>query len=215
MGWLGATLYDRLMRGAESKHFSEWRREALSEVRGDVLEIGAGTGANLRCYGETPTRLVMLEPDKNMRKQLLAKLAQMPSDNPSSPTMPSHIEVGTAYAENLPYDDNSFDWVVSTLVLCSVRDPEAALRECHRVLKPAGKLAFVEHVLDYEDEDNRQRQHRWQPVWGMLAAHCQVIRDTGRTIEECGFTLETIERDRLRVGPRIVRPVIRGAAVAV
>ncbi|MBL4635961.1 MAG: methyltransferase domain-containing protein [Kofleriaceae bacterium] len=214
MGWLGAKLYDRLMRGAESKHFSQWRREALSEVRGDVLEIGAGTGANLRCYGEAPTRLVLLEPDKNMRKQLLAKLAGA-SGNASSGNMPDHIEVGTAYAENLPYEDDSFDWVVSTLVLCSVRDPEAALKELHRVLRPGGKLAFVEHVLDYEDHANRRRQRRWQPVWGMLTAHCQVIRDTGRSIEECGFQFETLERDRLRLGPKIVRPVIRGRALAV
>ncbi len=199
MGWLTAKAYDRVMRGAEYKHFSDWRKQALAPVAGTVLEIGSGTGANLSYYGELD-RLVLLEPDKHMRRQLLAKIDK------------DFIEVGKSKAEDLPYDDNTFDWVVSTLVLCSVAKPKAALSEIRRVLKPKGKLAFVEHVLDYEDASNRKRQKRWQPLWGLVAASCQVTRDTEATMKECGFDMRSIEYKRLGLGPQIVRPVILGHA---
>lgn len=202
MGWLVARVYDLIMRRPERKHIGAWRRKILQPVCGDVLEIGAGTGANLDHYGKDLCKLTLLEPDPHMRAQLSAKLAQR--DLPT--------ELGSAMAESLPFADGSFDWVVSTLVLCSVRDPLAALSEIHRVLRPGGRLAFVEHVLDPEDERNRRRQFRYQPLWGVVAAHCQVTRDTRASIIASGFDFANIEEGRMTLGPRIVRPMIWGEA---
>jgi ubiquinone/menaquinone biosynthesis C-methylase UbiE len=202
MSWLMATAYDFALRGAERKHLAAWRTEVLDQVVGEVLEIGAGTGANLEHYSAQVRRLVLIEPDPSMRSRLKRKLAS--TDRP--------VEVGDSAAESLPYANASFDWVVSTLVLCSVRDPQRALSEIHRVLRPGGKLAFLEHVLDPEDDRNRRRQRRYQPLWGLIADHCQVIRDTASEIREAGFEIANLTQERMDIGPRIVRPMIRGLA---
>lgn len=207
MSWLLAKVYDFAMRGAERKHLGAWRREALAQVAGDVVEIGAGTGANFPYYGSGVTRLVALEPDDAMRKIAQRKLDEQTVQAPAS------TELSKSLGERLPLDDASFDWAVSTLVLCSVRDPEQVLSELHRVLRPGGKLAFVEHVLDPEDAGNRKRQHRYQPLWGLVSASCQVIRDTEKSIIQSGFSMGKLERTRMEVGPKIVRPVIRGWAL--
>lgn len=202
MGWFVARVYDLIMRAPERKHIGAWRREILGQVAGDVLEIGAGTGANLDHYGKDLRNLTLLEPDPHMRSQLKAKLAQR--DVPA--------KIGSAVAESLPFADGSFDWVVCTLVLCSVRDQRAALGEIYRVLRPGGGLAFIEHVLDPKDERNRRRQQRYQPLWGAVAAHCQVTRDTQASIVASGFDCANIEEGRMTIGPRIVRPMIWGQA---
>ena len=202
MGWLGARVYDLVMRAPERRHIAAWRRDALQRISGEVLEIGAGTGANVPYYAPTLTRLVLQEPDPHMRAKLQARLKG--SDQIA--------EVGNANAENLPFADESFDWVVSTLVLCSVKDPEAALSEIRRVLRPGGSLAFVEHVLDPDDACNRRRQKRYQPLWGLVASNCQVTRDTRAAIASSGFEFANIEAGRMTMGPRIVRPMIWGEA---
>ena len=202
MSWLGARVYDLVMRAPERRHIAAWRGDALQQVDGEVLEIGAGTGANVPYYARNLQRLVLLEPDPHMRAKLQARLKG--SD--------LKADVGDANAENLPFADESFDWVVSTLVLCSVRDPERALGEIRRVLRPGGSLAFIEHVLDPEDASNRRRQKRYQPLWGLVASNCQVTRDTRATIAASGFEFANIESGRMTMGPRIVRPMIWGEA---
>lgn len=206
MSWLLSKFYDFAMRGAERKHLSSWRSDALRSVSGSVIEIGAGTGANFPYYGSDVSRLVALEPSDDMRR-----IAQGKVDS-GELAAPANTELAKAFGEKLPYDDDSFDWAVSTLVLCSVRSPEESLRELARVLKPGGKLAFVEHVLDPDDNRNRKRQHRYQPVWGFFTANCHVNRDTKETIATSGFSIDEVEHTRMEVGPRIVRPVIRGWA---
>ena len=207
MGWLMAKVYDRIMHGAEGRHFADWRRDALKDVSGEVLEIGAGTGANLSVYGPGLSRLVLLEPDPHMRVQLGKKLMTT-----TLAATGLQAELAEDAGECLPYEDASFDWVVSTLVLCSVANTAQVLSELHRVLRPGGKLAFVEHVLDSSDETNRRRQLRWQPLWGLFASHCQVTRDTALAISSAGFEMGSLEHSRMSLGPKIVRPVIRGYA---
>tara|TARA_R110002096_G_scaffold436038_2_gene665770 strand:- start:31216 stop:31845 length:630 start_codon:yes stop_codon:yes gene_type:complete len=209
MSWLLSQVYDFALRGAERKHFAAWRQETLAKVAGDVIEIGAGTGANFPHYHSGVTQLLALEPSDDMRGIAARKLAR------GTVAAPANVKLARAFGEKLPCEDASFDWAVATLVLCSVRDPAKVLAELHRVLRPGGRLAFVEHVLDPSDARNRKRQHRYQPLWGLVSASCQVVRDTEQTILDGGFRIDTIEHTRMEVGPRIVRPVIRGWATRI
>src|SRR3954466_8741256 len=126
--------YDRFMAGTEKAGLHDMRRELLATARGRTLEIGAGTGANVELYPAAVTALVLAEPAEPMAKRLEAKHPQ--------------ATVVHAPAEQLPFDDDSFDTVVSTLVLCTVESPDRSLAEVERVLKPGGQLLFLEHILD-------------------------------------------------------------------
>ena len=112
------------------------REGLLAGASGRVLEIGAGTGANLPLYGGALEVLVMTEPEAAMLRRLQRKASEQAA----------RAEVVQAPAEALPFDDEWFDTVVSTLVLCGVDDQSQALREAHRVLRPGGRLLFLEHV---------------------------------------------------------------------
>lgn len=209
MNWLLAKIYDGAMDRAEHKHFRAWRESLLTNVTGDVVEIGAGTGANFSHYGSGVRSLAAFEPSGQMRSIAAKKVARGTNATPSGFTLES------AAAESLPCEDDSFDWAVSTLVLCSVEAPDRALSELHRVLRPGGKLAFVEHVLDPHDGRNRRRQRRYQPLWSLVSSTCQVTRDTQASIEASGFDIGELAHERLAIGPSIVRPVIRGWATKV
>ncbi|HSP18369.1 MAG TPA: class I SAM-dependent methyltransferase, partial [Myxococcaceae bacterium] len=128
-------IYDRFLRGTEDAGLAHWRRELLRSARGEVLELGAGTGGNLALYPEGLTRLVLSEPDRHMRTMLQRKLGSR-----------RDVEVIDSAAESLPFPEGSFDTVVATLVLCSVEEPARALAEIHRVLRPGGAFLFLEHV---------------------------------------------------------------------
>src|SRR5689334_6732321 len=134
MSLLSAAFYDRFMRGSEEACLAQWRAELLAGLSGAVLEIGAGTGATLPAYPPAVTRLVLAEPDPHMRRKLAAKAA-------------GRAEVSDASAESLPFPAESFDAVVCSLVLCSVDNQLAALERIRRVLKPGGRLVFLEHVV--------------------------------------------------------------------
>jgi len=178
--WFAAT-YDFLVRGAERRRIGKLRRNLLANVRGDVLEIGAGTGANFEHY-PSDARVIATEPDPHMLKRAQGKLRP-------------NIDARLAPAEELPFADASFDTVVSTLVLCTVRDPARALNEARRVLRPGGSLIFLEHV---RGEGALARfQKLIQPVYGWFAAGCHLSRDTERAITDAGFRFETITRGKL------------------
>lgn len=204
MGRIMAAVYDRMMRGAEEACLGAWRRELLAGARGTVLEIGAGTGANLPLYPAAVTRLVATEPDPHMRAKLAAKAAG---------NAHLRLEVGDGDACALPFADGGFDVVVATLVLCSVSDLGRAVAEIHRVLAERGRLLFLEHVA----ADTRPRRLRWQrrlePLWRCCAGNCHLTRRTEAALIEGGFTLETIRRESMRRAMPLVRPTIRGVAV--
>ena len=142
-----AATYDRQMRRVEKAGLTDLRTELVSQAAGTVLEIGGGTGANLAHYRPAVTSLTITEPDVSMLKRLERQVsAQAPA------TM-----VLRAPAEDLPFEDDTFDVVVSTLVLCGVDDQPRALREIRRVLRPGGRFLFLEHVRAADPAARRSR----------------------------------------------------------
>jgi ubiquinone/menaquinone biosynthesis C-methylase UbiE len=202
--FLMATIYDRFMQAGEDACVGAWRQELLDEAHGRVLEIGAGTGLNLPRYGASVSQIVLCEPDANMRRKLEDRLLAV---RPSVP-----VEIVGAAAERLPFADGSFDTVVSTLVLCSVQDPARTLHEVRRVLRPGGRLIFLEHVAD-DDPDREAWQRRIEPVWKRVAGNCHLRRRTCVSMREAGFRFERLERERMTKALPFVRSTIRGLAV--
>jgi ubiquinone/menaquinone biosynthesis C-methylase UbiE len=117
-----------------------------------------------------------------------------------------------APAEQLGCEDDSFDFAVATLVLCTVPDPVAAVTELARVLKPGGQLLFIEHVRS-RDPRLAKWQDRFEKPWRFVADGCHCNRDTLATLAASRFELEAVERDRTPKAPAIVRPLARGSAV--
>jgi ubiquinone/menaquinone biosynthesis C-methylase UbiE len=203
-GRLFAAAYDRSFKATEAAGLREMRRELLSEAEGRVLELGAGTGANLDLYPENVVELVALEPDPHMAKRLRATVAGSPRRASAS--------VSEAGAERLPFEDSSFDTVVSTLVFCTIPDPARALAETARVLKPGGRLLFLEHVRS-EDPGVARWQDRLEKPWRFVGDGCHCNRDTVATISASPLQLGAVEGGELPKAPPIVRPLVRGSAV--
>ena len=197
--WVFAAAYDPMTRPLERAVLGGYRARLLVGLTGHVLDVGAGTGANLP-YLRQASRVVAAEPDVAMRRRLAGRLAQA--------AVP--VELSSDPAERLRYPDASFDAVVFTLVLCSVTSPDRALAEARRVLRPAGRLIILEHVR------GRDSLARWQdrvtPVWSVLNAGCHPGRDTAAAIERAGFTFE--RADYSDPYPRLVpaRPLLEAVA---
>jgi ubiquinone/menaquinone biosynthesis C-methylase UbiE len=201
-GWLIAALYDRMGAASEREGLAARRRELLADARGRVLEVGAGTGLNLEHYPKGIEELVLLEPERAMVRKLEQRLRELGS----------HARIVRAGAEALPFPDGSFDAVVCTLVLCSVDDPERALDELRRVLRPDGSLLFLEHVRS-DDPRTARLQNRINPVWRFVANGCNCNRPTLSLIEG-SFSVDEVERGEIPKALRIVRPLVSGRAVA-
>jgi ubiquinone/menaquinone biosynthesis C-methylase UbiE len=196
-----AAIYDRAFEATEEAGLREMRREVLAQASGRTIDLGAGTGANLGLYPEAVTDLVLAEPDPHMLKQLRTKVGEEGVG----------VEVVEASAEDLPFADSSFDTAVFTLVLCTVPNPDAALAEVGRVLRPGGKLLFVEHVRS-EDAGLAHWQDRLEKPWRFIGDGCHCNRDTVATIEASPLTVEQVEPGRLPKAPPLVRPLVRGRA---
>lgn len=207
MPWFVAAVYDRWMRASEEACLVQWRQELLQDLEGEVLEVGAGTGAMLPHYPSLLTRLVLAEPDPHMRRRLGRKR--------SASAFP-RLELSDASLEGLPMPDASFDAVVCTLVLCSVQDVQVALTEIFRVLRPGGRLLFVEHVAARQHSTRLAWQRRLEPIWKRVAGNCHLTRETEQAIRAVGFQIERIERESMRKAMPFIRPFIgpciRGAA---
>ena len=199
-----AAIYDRLLAESERKGLADMRAELLRSASGRTLEIGAGTGANLELYPGAVTELVLTEPDPHMAKRLRASLAEQPAAAPA--------EVVEAGAEDLTFEDASFDTVVSTLVLCTVPDPERAVAEAKRVLRPDGRFLFIEHVRDAEGTGRARWQDRLERPWGWVAGGCHPNRDTGQLIARSFATVESDDAEFPGSGTALVKPVITGSA---
>ncbi|MET8326197.1 class I SAM-dependent methyltransferase [Streptomyces sp. NPDC005181] len=180
---LFARLYPRINAFAEAHGSVEHRQELLAGVRGRVIEIGAGTGANFRHYPPEVEQVVAVEPEPRLR----ALAEQAATDAAVS------VQVLPGRAEELPVPDGCFDVAVFSLVLCTIADASAALAEAARVLKPNGALRFYEHVRSQKPRDFRL-QRVLNPPWRLVGGGCNLTRDTERAITAAGFTVEEIHR---------------------
>ena len=196
-----AALYDWFLKSSEEAGLTDMRRELLATASGDVIDIGAGTGINLELFPDSVTRLVLAEPGEHMAKRLRTKVEE--SGRPA--------EVVEAGAESLPFPDDSFDVAVFTLVLCTVDDPDASLAEAARVLRPGGRMLFLEHVRS-ESEKTAKWQDRVERPWGFMAAGCHPNRDTGAAIDASPLEIEELIDDEFPKAPSLARPLIRGTA---
>jgi ubiquinone/menaquinone biosynthesis C-methylase UbiE len=193
--------YDRFMARIEKAGLRDHREALVARVSGSVLEIGGGTGANLDFYSQQVRELVLTEPEEPMARRLERKLA--------GHSLPARVV--RAPAEALPFEQDSFDYVVSTFVLCTVVDPVRALAEIARVLKPGGQLVFLEHVRS-DDPALARWQDRLHGAWLRFGHGCNCNRRTLQSIERAGFAVADLERHRLAKAPPLVRPVIAGLA---
>jgi ubiquinone/menaquinone biosynthesis C-methylase UbiE len=202
-GRVFAALYDRFLSASEEAGLADRRHELLRNARGKVLEIGAGTGLNLRHYPPSVQEVVFTEPEEPMARRLEQKLKE-------GTTQASVIR---APAEALAFEDGSFDTVVATLVLCTVEDPERALSEISRVLRPGGQLLFLEHVRS-QDARLARWQDRLHPLWKRFGHGCNCNRDTPVLLDASALRVEEIEHGEIPKTLPLVRPLIVGRAVA-
>lgn len=196
---LFAALYDTVSKGSEAAGMREERRRLLAQAAGATLEIGAGTGLNLEHYPEAVTRLVLVEPDRHMRRRLARRLEALGRT----------AETVDASVDDLPFPDGTFDTAVVTYVLCSVPDQEEALAEIARVLKPSGRFLFLEHVRS-DDPRLARRQDRIRPLYNLVG--CNPNRDTLATIESSALTVESVRHGEVPKAPKVERPLIVGTA---
>jgi ubiquinone/menaquinone biosynthesis C-methylase UbiE len=200
-GRIFAGLYDHMMARTEKAGLGAHRRGLLTAAGDDVLELGAGTGANLPHYGEGVRTLILTEPERPMIRRLQKRVCQQ---RPDAKTL-------RAPAEDLPFNDHTFDTVVATLVLCTVDDQPRALREIRRVLRPGGRLLFIEHVRS-DDEKLARLQDRMMPINLRIGHGCHCNRSTLDGIRDAGFRVSELQRDTLKHAPRFIRPLVIGVA---
>jgi len=196
---LFAALYDTVSRGSEAAGMRDERRRLLAGAAGTTLEVGAGTGLNLEHYPDAVTRLVLVEPDRHMRRRLGRRLEALGRT----------AEIVPATVGDLPFPDATFDTAVVTYVLCSVPSQEEALAEIARVLKPDGRLLFLEHVRSADPRVAR-RQDRIRPLYNLVG--CNPNRDTLAGIEASPLTVESVRQGEIPKAPKVERPMIVGTA---
>ena|SRR5438105_55424 len=196
-----AALADPLSARWERQHGADLRRRLLSEARGRVLEIGVGTGQSFRHYPDVD-ELVGIEPSEPMLRRARERADETGRD----------VTLVEASAEQLPFEDGSFDTVVTMAVLCTVDDAERSLREIRRVLRPGGRFRFSEHVRAPEPKLARW-QDRLEGPWRFIAGGCHPNRRTLETIEAAGFEVTDLEQGELAGLPRLVQPYVMGTAI--
>jgi ubiquinone/menaquinone biosynthesis C-methylase UbiE len=197
-----ALTYDRQMAKTEKAGLRALRERLLAGASGDVVEIGGGTGLNLPWYGPDVRSLTITEPEPPMLRHLERRVGE---HRPSATVL-------RAPAEDLPFENQTFDVAVSTLVLCGVDDQPRALRELRRVLRPGGRLIFIEH-LRAEDPALARLQDRMNWL-NRLVVRCDCNRRTLDSIRQAGFTVTEADRTELPKAPKFVRPAVAGSATA-
>ena len=187
MGWweerVVPGLVDRALKGRE---IGELRAEACAGLSGTVLELGFGSGLNLRHLPDAVTRLDAVEPSD--RGWAMSERRRSRHDLPVQ-------RVGLD-GQRLAADDTSYDHVLCTFTLCTIPDPALALREVRRVLRPGGTFAFLEHGLAPTDGMARW-QHRLDPVQKRVAGGCHLTRDVAALVADSGLTIDSVRAEYL------------------
>jgi SAM-dependent methyltransferase len=196
-------VYDPFLVVGELRGMRRLRSDVVGQARGRVLELGAGTGLNVKHYSSVE-QVVLTEPDPMMAKRLQRRLRR--SSTPGT--------LLTAAAEQLPFDDGSFDTVVATMVFCTVSDPQAALRETRRVLVPGGRLLFIEHVRSEPGSRLEGWQDRLHRPWRAFAYGCRCNQPTLELLGAAGLRTTQTATARWRGMPPLVRPIVYGEAQA-
>lgn len=195
--WVFPPLLDLAMRQSQ---LEKYRREVVAAASGRVLEIGVGSGLNFPFYGEQVEIVIGIDPSP--------RLLAMASRRAEGARV--RAELIQASATAIPLADNTIDTIVMTWTLCSIPDPPTALREMRRVLKPGGRLMFVEHGLSPEPRVESW-QHRLSPIWRKVAGGCHLDRKVDDLVRAAGFDLTEL-RNEYADGPRIMTYMYAGSA---
>lgn len=202
MGLYATQIFPRLMDWVMARPaFSQLREALLQLASGEVLEIGFGTGLNLRHYPTTITRLSIVDPATLLPAKVARRMAAAPY-----PIQTTHVT-----AENLPFPDRHFDYVVSTWTLCTIPDPVQALQEVARVLKSEGHFLFLEHGRS-EDQKIAAWQDRLNPIQNVMGCGCHLNRQIDRLITQSGLSIAHLDRFSMQGVPRLAGEMYRGTA---
>jgi ubiquinone/menaquinone biosynthesis C-methylase UbiE len=203
MGFYRRYVGPRLIAFACSQaRISELRQSIVPQARGVVLEIGIGPGFNLAHYDpDRVTKVIGVDPEP--------AFVELSKEQVKASPVP--VEIITAPGERIPLADNTADTAVLTYTLCSVQDPLAVLREIRRVLKPDGRLLFLEHGRS-DDAPVAAWQDRLNPLWNLISCGCQINRDTSQLLRSAGFTIEDVDYFYLPGAPKILTFHCRGVA---
>ncbi|MDH4087083.1 MAG: class I SAM-dependent methyltransferase [Nitrospira sp.] len=202
MGLYATQIFPRLMDWVMARPaFSQLREALLQLASGEVLEIGFGTGLNLRHYPTTITRLSIVDPATLLPAKVARRMAAAPY-----PIQTTHVT-----AENLPFPDRHFDYVVSTWTLCTIPDPVQALQEVARVLKSEGHFLFLEHGRS-EDQKIAAWQDRLNPIQNVMGCGCHLNRQIDGLITQSGLSIAHLDRFSMQGVPRLAGEMYRGTA---
>ncbi len=202
MGWYREHIFPRLMEWVMGgEEFQKQRSLVLAQAYGTVLEIGFGTGLNLPHYPASLSSLHAIDPAHVLPRKVAERSAAVPFP----------LQIQRTSAEMLPYDDRSFDCVVSTWTLCTIPDPVKALRETRRVLRPDGVFLFLEHGRS-EDEKIAAWQNRLNPVQNIIGCGCNLNRKIDQIIARAGLKIMTLDRFQMQGVPKVGGEMYRGSA---
>jgi len=195
--WIVPRLLDLAMRNRLLDHY---RQRTIETARGLVLEVGVGSGLNLPLYGPAVAHVIAIDPS--------TELLRLASRRVADARVP--VSLLRASAEHVPLADAVFDTIVMTWTLCSIPNPTGALTEMRRVLRPGGRLIFVEHGLSPEIRTARW-QHRLTPYWKRISGGCHLDRKTDDLIRAAGFQIDAIEMAYMQ-GPKPWTFMYQGSA---
>lgn len=184
----------------KNKESARYRPKVVPLARGEVVEVGVGSGLNLPLYSREVRSVSGVDPSEELLRMARKRAASAPVP----------VQLLNSSAEALPFENEAADTIVTTWTLCSIPEPEKALAEMLRVLKPGGELLFIEHGAA-PDPTIRAWQDRINSPWRALAGGCNLNRQIDRLISAAGFHIGELEKSYLR-GPRVFTFTYRGRA---